>query len=265
MGQKATTTKIDLRRDHKTAAAFVDETGAIAQDRFFSVGCLVMPVPSRILREMQKLRDKRQWYAEIKWVDLTMTSLPLYKDLIDMVVASDARYYCFVADRDTADPVERFKRDAWLAYEKLATQVLIAAAKPYELLSVMADNYSTPEHVRFEEDVLAEVNRRLERLAVTTVCRLDSRACDALQLVDVLTGAVTFEHRQAAGLAGSRSAKALLSDYVRQAYGAATTLGGHRNEKLNVAIYRHPPARRPQPARGQVVRQRPGKKQVKKL
>jgi hypothetical protein len=47
---------------------------------------------------------------------------------------------------------------------------------------------------------LAEVNRRLERLAVTTVCRLDSKCCDALQLVDVLTGAVTFEHRQAMGL-----------------------------------------------------------------
>lgn len=137
---KATTTKIDLRRDHKTAAAFIDETGAIAQDRFFSVGCLVIPEPSVVLRKMQKLRDRRHWYGEIKWVDLTMTSLPLYQELVDVVASEAARYNCFVADRETADPVERFKQDAWLAYEKLATQVLIGAAKPYELLSVMADN-----------------------------------------------------------------------------------------------------------------------------
>lgn len=241
MGLKAATTKIALRRDHKTAVAFIDETGAIAQDRFFCVGCLVLPAPSRVLRAIAKLRDRTQWYEEIKWVDLTMTTLPLYVDLIDLAVASDARYSCFIADRDTADPVQRFRSDAWLAYEKLATQVLIGAAKPYELLSVLADNYSTPDHVKFEEDVQSEVNRRLECLAVTTICRLDSRSCDALQLVDVLTGAVTFEHRQAAGLAGNRSAKALLAEHLRNAYGVPTTIGGCKTDKLNVAMYRNPP------------------------
>jgi hypothetical protein len=169
-----------------------------------------------------------------------MTSLPLYVDLIDLIVDTDCRYYCFVADRATADPVKRFKQDAWLAYEKLATQVLLGAARPYELLSVMADNYSTPDDVKFEEDVQSEVNRRLSRLAVTTICRMDSKACDALQLVDVLTGAVAFEHRQAAGLAGTKSAKAALAEHLRSAYGVATTIGGCRTDKLNVAIYRNP-------------------------
>lgn len=243
MGAKATTIKIDLRRDHRVGAAFLDETGAIAQDRFFSVGCLVMPVPSAVLRQIQKLRDRRQWYGEIKWVDLTMTSLQFYVELVELIVGTDCRYSCFVADRSTADPVTRFKRDAWLAYEKLATQVLIGAAKPYELLSVIADNYSTPDTVKFEEDVRSEVNRRLNRLAVTTICRMDSRACDALQIVDVLTGAVTFEHRQAAGLAGTKSAKALLAEHLRGAYRVKTTLGGCKTDKLNVAIYRNPPLR----------------------
>lgn len=243
VGVKATTTKIQLRRDHKTAAAFLDETGAIAQDRFFAVGCLVMSEPAILLREVQKLRDQRHWYGEIKWVDLTMTTLPLYVDLVDLVVRADARFSCFVADRNTADPVARFKQDAWFAYEKLATQPIIGASRPYELLSVMADNYSTPGHVRFEEDLRSEVNRRLKCLQAVTVCRLDSRACDALQVVDVLTGAVAFEHRQNAGLAGTRSAKALLAEHVRNAYGVATTLGGCKTGTLNVAIYGNPPRR----------------------
>ncbi len=56
-------------------------------------------------------------------------SLPLYKGLIDLIVKTDSRYYCFVADRNIADPVKRFARDAWLACEKLATEALIGAAR----------------------------------------------------------------------------------------------------------------------------------------
>jgi hypothetical protein len=234
------TVKAQLLPEHATAAAFLDETGSIAQDRFFAVGCLVLPEPAAVLRKVEKLRDQEHWYEEIKWVDLTMTSLDLYKGLIDIVVASDARFSCFVADRKVADPVERFDQDSWLAYQKLATQLLIGTSKPHELLSVMADNYSTPDDVRFEETLRDEVNGRLNGLKVVTVCRLNSKACDALQLVDVLTGAVTFEHRAKAGLAGKKSAKALLSKYVLDSYGVPTTVGGRKTKKLNVAIYAGP-------------------------
>jgi hypothetical protein len=105
----------------------------------------------------------------------------------------------------------------------------------------MADNYSTPDGVEFEKELRNEVNGRLGRLSAVTVCRLDSRSCDALQLVDVLTGAITFEHRANAGLAGKKSAKALLSAYALTAYGVSTTLGGKaKTNKINVAMYRDP-------------------------
>lgn len=241
---KAQTLKTKLLVDHATAAAFLDETGIIAQDRFFAVGCLVITEPADVLRKVQKLRDTRHWYGEIKWVDLTMTTLPLYKALVDIVVGSAARFSCFVSDRSIADPVARFKQDGWLAYQKLATQLLIGTSKPHELLSVMADNYSTPDDVQFEQELRREVNTRLDCLQVVTVCRLDSKACDALQVVDVLTGAITFEHRANAGLAGSTSAKALLSRYVLDAYGVPSTIGGAKTSSLNVAIYGDPGSKR---------------------
>ncbi len=236
---KASTVKIELRRDHRTAAAFLDETGSISQDRFFAVGCLILPEPSDVLREVQRLRDVDHWYDEIKWVDLTETSLPFYKKLIDVVANSDARFSCFVSDREAADPVARFG-DEWKAYEKLATQLIVGTSRPYELLSVMADNYSTPDGVEFEKELRAEVNRRLSCLQAVTVCRLDSRSCDALQLVDVLTGAIAFEYRQAAGLAGTRSAKAKAAEYVRGAYGVESVLGGTKVDRLNIAVYKNP-------------------------
>ena len=236
----ATTININLRRNHRTAVAFLDESGIIAQDRFFAVGCLILPEAHHVLRRFQKLRDRRHWYGEVKWVDLTMTSLPLYKDLIDAVAASNARFSCFVADRDVDDPVARFSGDPWLAYEKLATQLLVGSRRPFELLSVIADNYSTPDRVVFEEDVRQQVNARLSCLAAATVCRLDSKSCDGLQLVDVLTGAVAFEYRQRAGLAGTRGAKSQAASHLRAAFGVSTTLGGCRRDKINVAVYRNP-------------------------
>lgn len=226
--------------DHPTAVAFLDETGAIAQDRFFAVGCLILPNPAEVFREVQKLRDKEHWYDEIKWADATHGTVPLYREIMKIVLASDARFSCFVADRKTADPVKRFKSDAWLAYRKLGTQLLLGSCRPGEIISVLADNYSTPDHVKFEEDLRDEVNHRLRELSVVSVCRLDSRSCDGLQVVDVLTGAATFEFRQNAGLAGTTGAKAKLAGELRSLYGAPSWLNGFRNKKANVAVYRNP-------------------------
>jgi hypothetical protein len=157
--------------------------------------------------------------------------------VVDLIAKSDAEFSCFVADRRSADAVARFG-SSWRAYEKLATQLLIGNIKPGELVTVLADNYSAPDEVVFEQDVKREVNRRLGRLAVTSVCRLDSKAADPLQLVDLLTSGVTFEFRQAAGLAGRRSPKARLAKHVRTAYNADSFLKGCRRRRMNVQLYR---------------------------
>ena len=78
-----------------------------------------------------------------------------------------------------ADPVSRFG-STWRAYEKLAVQLLLGSIKKPEIVTVLADNYSTPKHVVFERDVRSEVNHRLGRLAVANVCRLASQSADPL-------------------------------------------------------------------------------------
>lgn len=229
--------RYELPAAHPTAVAFLDESGSIAQDRFFAVGCLKTSEPATLLRAVQKLRDKEHWYREIHFVDLTRDTLGFYKRVVDVVAAADAEYSCFVADRQAADPIARFGTP-WKAYEKLAEQLLVGSIKPRELLTVLADNYSTPDTVLFERDVRAAINRRLGRLGVTSVCRLDSKAADPLQLVDLLTSAVTFEFRQSAGLAGTRSPKAKLAAHLRAVYGVGSFLGTHRGPKINVQCYR---------------------------
>lgn len=238
--KKARTRRPQLRRDYPVATAFLDETGAISKDRFFGIGLLKCTEPARLLRSVQKLRDQRHWYGEIKFSELTKRqALLLYQEFVDIVLAPGvAEFFCFIADRDTDDPVARFGTH-WEAYTKLAEQLVVAATHQDELLALMADNYSTPDHVLFEEDLRSNVNRRLNRLAVVSVCRLDSKASDGLQLADLLTSATAFEFRAAAGHASNTSLKGELSAYIRARLGAVSCLGGWRNASHSVQVYNY--------------------------
>lgn len=232
-----TTIGTRLRRDHPCAVGFLDETGSIAQDRFFAVGLLKTQEPARLLRTIHRLRDRKHWYHELKFSETTRDSLDLMKRFIDLVLADEAvQFFCFVSDTLAADPVARFGNH-WDAYAKLAEQLVVACTGPDELVTVLADDYSTPNHVLFEEALKTSVNRRLRRLAVTSVCRLDSTATDGLQAVDALTSAVAYEFRAAAGLASTSSPKADLSAHARTALGTVSCLGGWRSERHSIAIY----------------------------
>lgn len=233
---------MSLSQDHPTGMVFLDEAGIIARDRFFAVGCLKLAEPSVLLRQVQHLRDRTQTYHEIHFTDVTRASLPFYNAVVDLVAASDGHFSCFVVDRKKDDPIARFG-SPWAAYEKLAKQLLLGSIRPRELLVVLADNYSTPHDVMFEQEVRTAVNKKLGRLGVVSVCRMDSQSTDALQLVDLLTSAVALEFRQAAGMAAKRNAKASLSKYVRRKYGVTTCLGGCRQGALNVALYGATPKR----------------------
>lgn len=233
--------RANLPRDQDTALIFMDESGSISNDRFFAVGCLKLTQPSAVLRRVQSLRDYRQAYQELHFSAVTRGSLATYRSVVDILLAClgpNDSFSCFVADRDVADPVERFGT-GWAAYEKLATQLILSAVRPSEIVTVLADNYSTPVHVTFESSVKRQVNRRLERLAVLEVCRIDSKAADSLQLVDILTSAVAFEYRASTGHGSGVSPKGKLSRYVRTKFGVSTFIGGCTSPQLTVRLYEH--------------------------
>ena len=225
-----------LRKDHPCATAFLDETGSISKDRFFGIGLLKCSEPAVLTRALQKLRDRAHWYDEIKWYDITRDSIPFYRCVVDICADSGVDFFCFIADRKQSDPIARFG-SPWDAYAKLAEQLVVASFRPAELMALMADNYSTPDSVLFEQDLRAAVNRRLNRLALVSVTRLDSRSSDGLQAVDLLTSAVTHEFRADAGLASHVSPKGRISTYVRAVLGAGSCLDGWRNSRHSVQIY----------------------------
>lgn len=227
-----------LHKDHPTSVAFFDEAGAISSDRFFIVGLLRAVDHSALLREVKKLRKKHRFWDEFKWAGITAANRAIYIELIDLLLAQPVSYSAFVADRHVADPVHRFG-DTFSAYGKLATQLLIGSIKPYEICSVLADNYSAPDRITFEQTVRKETNSRLGRLAVVSVVQVDSKATEGLQLVDVLTGAVGFGFKADAGLASHTSNKGSVAAHLRAQLGGASFNLGHECPGFDVQIYEH--------------------------
>ncbi|MGH7761327.1 MAG: hypothetical protein ACREOY_07920 [Candidatus Dormibacteraceae bacterium] len=126
---------MSLPPSHPTAVAFLDESGSIASDRFFAVGCLKLLDPSSLLRSIQRLRDREHWYDEIHFADLTRDTLPSYRNVVDVLAeTATLRFSCFVADRSVSDPIARFGSSA-NAYRKMAEQLIIGSIAPNEILT----------------------------------------------------------------------------------------------------------------------------------
>ena len=234
-------TGITLKRDHPTSSGFLDESGMISADRYFTIGLVKSTNAPKLLRAVQKFRDQKHWYTEIKFTDITKDSVDNYKAIIDICFANPGliEFWCFIADRDSSDPIERFGSQ-WDAYGKLAQMLVVASLHPGELIAIMADNYSTPDHVLFEEGLKAGVNRKLDRLAAVSVVRLDSKSCDGLQVADLLTSAITFEFRASAGLARPTGPKGEVAEHLRNSLGTTTCLNGWRNAQHSIQIFHGP-------------------------
>jgi hypothetical protein len=82
-----------LPAENPTGIAFLDESGAIAHDRFFAVGCLKLSEPAPLTRAVQKFRDRNHWYREIHFAELTRGTLPLYKGVVDVVAGIDDAFF----------------------------------------------------------------------------------------------------------------------------------------------------------------------------
>ena len=227
-----------LHPSHPTSVGFFDETGAIASDRYFTVGLLRVTDYPELTKAVKALRKRYHYWDEFKWSGITASNRDIYRELIDLLLASPATFGCFVADRHVADPVARFG-STFAAYEKLATQLLIGSIRPYEVTSVLADNYSAPNDRSFENTVRRECNARLGRLAVASVVQVDSAATEGLQLVDVLTGAVGFCFRASSALASPTSHKGGVAQHLRAKLGVADFNAGHPTPEFNVRIYEH--------------------------
>lgn len=219
-----------------SAFMFLDETGRlpVARDRFFAVGLLKIPEPAVIQRRMQRLRDQKEFRAEMKWSEVRLNSLPLYREALGFFFdCQEAKFSCFVTDKTINDPIKRYGNQ-WRAYERLSAQLLVGNISQGERVTVLADEYSTPVNEKFEENVRGLVDKKLQRHAVCGVCRMRSTGVDLFQILDVLLGAVAYDFKIAAGLIDTPNPKGRMLNFIKDRFGVQTFVGGHQAPRLNV-------------------------------
>ncbi len=182
------------------------------------------------------MRDREKFYDEIKWNKVSAKKMPILRTAVDVFFGcADASFSAFIVDKQQHDVITRFGGQ-FAAHDALARQLVRGSIRQGEVMWVIADEYSTPPTVTFEENVRDHVNRKLRRQAVAGVCRMRSSGVDLLQLSDVLLGAVVFEHKVQRGIAHYKPKRELL-DYVKLKGGVPTFVGGYQDSKLNVREY----------------------------
>jgi uncharacterized protein DUF3800 len=238
-GRKAQARKA-RRREPRYAFGFLDETGTLAspRDPFFAVGLLRCREPYELQRPMQRIRDRKHFYDEIKWGKVSSKKLPILEILTDVFFSAEASLTVFVTDKRKHDVITRFDGQ-FGAYEALARQLVRAAIPRGETMFLIADEYSTPPQVTFEENVRDYVNTKLRRQAVAGVCRMRSTGVDLLQLIDLILGAIVYEYKAESGIVGLADyrPKTKLLNHIKEKAGVSTFVGGYRDEKINVAEY----------------------------
>lgn len=243
--------------DHPTATILLDETGVLAsRDRYFGIGALKLAHAPDLIRGVQRLRDKHDFREELHWSSFDKGTsrhkprrVEFAKAAMDLVFEIEtARFCCHIADRQNGDITAQFaghEHARERAYERLASNVLREVIGDDEIVAVLADGRSTSPAVAFERDVTRSVNEGLGRLAVASVCRIDSRSTDALQVLDLMLGAAALDLRQ--GRTDGASQKQELLAHLLDRCGCASFRPNGREDpagRWKVDLLRHPGRRR---------------------
>jgi len=207
-----------------------------------AIGALKFPSGhGRLVTELQQFRDRSEWRSECHFSDAKRLNAHCYREVVRIVAASDTRFTCLLVDRRQNDPFDRQGALPWKVHAQLTISVLGRAISGNEIISATVDNLTMPGDVNYEGYVRSAVNRQRGRLAVATVCRMDSRACWGIQVADVLTGAVAHQYRQACDArVKAGTPKGSLAAFVAEQFNLDTLVGA---DSPRLRVIEHAPAR----------------------
>lgn len=224
-----------LPRGHRTAHLFVDESGIARQSPILVLGALRFSSGhGRLINQLTQFRQRTNWRAEMHFSEVKRPSAHLYREALRIALRSDLQFTCLVIDRTRPNPFFRPGGTPWKTHAQATIALLNRAIDANEVVSATIDDLSVPAQVNYEEYIRNAVNATCDRLAVATVCRMDSRACWGIQLADVLTGAVAHQYRQLIDpRVKASNVKGDLAAFVAEQF-AVPSLVGARTARLRV-------------------------------
>lgn len=179
-----------------TSTFFLDESGAKASSgTFFIVAGIKVRQPGRLQRKIEELRDKRSYREEFKFSRITRSRMPIFRDLIEIVAASDARIVGSVVDRTRGDNPFRCDDEEWKVHARITARLISGNTSVGEHVAALLDHRSTKPNVSFGDTVKGMANHRLEGPNLVSAVTIDSKANDLLQVADLIAGAIGNHRR----------------------------------------------------------------------
>jgi hypothetical protein len=199
---------------------YLDETGLLHTpdtDRFFGLGLVIVQNPRQLHRDIIRLKNRKHFYAEFKFANVSHTNLAIYKELIDICLSTPTlRFNCYIVDKSKISRGDHVRSYNGYAGYLVAGAIDQADTRVSEYITLLADDVSTNSiNDHFEKMVRLRIDRVTRRNALFGICRLESHAVTELQLCDVLIGAVAYAHKMQAGSVSKRGAKAQLVKYIQ--------------------------------------------------
>jgi hypothetical protein len=166
------------------------------QGRFYTIGSLWLPetdVPT-LESQASELRVEAGMWGEVKWENIDSTHQDEYKKYLDLFFDGPNRFFtCFIMNTEELD-YSYFGGSRAASFSSFCfTSIHHTAEKMYRRLA------KQPLHIIFDQEVLQNrsdylaLHERLERTGhdVSQCCACTSHITAALQIADLLTGAVS--------------------------------------------------------------------------
>lgn len=232
-------------RDYKkirTPFAFFDETGSLNDkiNRFFCLGMIKCMQPFYLDSNIREIRQKYQFYDEIKWNTLSKAKIEVVKETVEAVFETPGIYFsCIVINKDNIKFEEDFESNPYRAYQEFTEALLKQSIDKNEILTVLADYVTTPKDIRFEVDVKHNLNKFLNRLAIGGIHRVDSKGVNIIQIVDLFIGAVVYCYKKDLKLVSGDKNKIKILNLILNKLQKKVFAGGISTKRFKVFEYNH--------------------------
>lgn len=242
MPQKQNDEPVRVPLRYPTSLIYMDESGTAGNGRVFVVGALKVRRHGELARALHAVRDATARAGEFRFNRINRTTAHTFTSFLEPLRSADVFFAATIIDRAVEDPTIGLPH--WEAHAEIAGKLLRACINRRELVSISMDIVSTPPHVAIEDEIAYRVNRRLRNKSIITSAVLDSRSCNMLQLVDVLTSAVACDYRHQVGMQAKIGAhKKAVVARAKDVLGVEAFIG--RGPRSNVMVWRKRETRKP--------------------
>lgn len=182
----------------KTSFCFLDETGLLyrPRDKFFALGVIKLEKPQRLYNRIRKIRDKYNYREELKWANLDRRiRFDMAREFFNVFLDENAKFNSIILNKDELDFEKYYQNNMYRVYRSFTVVLLklILGKNPKEIITLLADDYFTPDNEDLEDAIKGIINDHYKKFVVSGVCQINSKSSDLIQLTDLILGAIVYD------------------------------------------------------------------------